>query len=180
MPWARAAAVEKGMWEPGSGFEILVGLDMGCNKPQTDKGDSRNFVLSNSYNGLNHKLVGERPWKKRVRMWCAGTEERVWIWLLPENAPWTLPGKTKEAQGEGMAVVCKKIWNCAEDSFLISNTWHDRKHCEKKHGDPCLWDRKWFWWIRLWAGNGSFASIWPEDEIWFLKSVQVTLKFFNK
>lgn len=40
MPWARAAAVEKGMWEPGSGFEILVGLDMGCNKQQTDKGDS--------------------------------------------------------------------------------------------------------------------------------------------
>lgn len=30
-----------------------------------------------------------------------------------------------------MAVVCKKIWDCAEDSFLISNNWHDRKHCEK-------------------------------------------------
>lgn len=65
--------MEEGRWEPGSGFEILVGLDVGCKKQRTGNDDSKNSLLQ----GLNHELMWGRPWKKEVRTRCAGIEERV-------------------------------------------------------------------------------------------------------
>lgn len=45
--------MEEDRWEPGSGFRVLVGLE-GCNKQRRAKSDSRDCVLSDSYNGEDH------------------------------------------------------------------------------------------------------------------------------
>ena len=100
--------MEEDRWEPGSGFRVLVGLE-GCNKQRRAKSDSRDCVLSDSYNGEDHGSSRLGCDMQQFRKECEfGCRLRM---------PSGLSGKTKQVQGGSVPVVGEKIWDSADETF---------------------------------------------------------------